>query len=367
MDKRMARRQFMEKTGLSAAIAMGVLPAEAGAARASGATADDAPMVEPTPMISGVLLADSFDGTHLKPALWSRPNWLVEHNPYIAVGPNNGRLEITGLSRSAGTQHQYVGIISKYFRETDVVLATRVRVQSPFDKPGRIQHHVHLCTGDWPDFFTEVVFGQIAAGPPRWYTAYLDRIWVYSGFNDYLQPTLSATGKEATEWHTVVIEHDGTSGTTQNYLLVNEEWKPVGPSHMLRFNHSHIELKVDVNAAEAPIHMEFDDVRLYPNPAHHPATIVVSSRVVNGGPEFRIHNLRVRLQEQSSGASLGEAITDEGGQARVFLSKTVLYPAAALVQVWDGDHLVLHSRIAQYQVQGLYPGDVWAVRIPSVT
>jgi len=111
-------------------------------------------------------------------------------------------------------------------------------------------------------------------------------------------------------------------------------------------------------------------VRLYPHPERHPATIVVSSRVVkgdgeNGRPEFPIHNLRVRLQDESSGALLGEALTDEGGQARVGLPRTVLYPGAAGLEVWDGDKLVLRSRIAQYQVHGLYPGDVWAVRIPS--
>lgn len=375
MEKRMARRQFMERTGLSAALAASVPPAGGAepssggvqAGRVTNAASGIAPVVEPTPMISGALLADSFQGTHLDPALWSRPNWLVEHNPYIAVAPNNGHLEITGLSRPAGTQHQYVGIISRYFRETDVVLAARLRVQSPFDKPGRIQHHVHLCTGDWPDFFTEVVFGKISSGPPRWFTAYLDRIWVYSGFDEYLEPTLPANGNEASLGHTVVIEHDGATHKTQNYLVVNEEWKPVGPSHRLNFNHSHIELKVDVNAAEAPIHTEFDDVRLYVNPAHHPVTIVVSSRVVKRSPEFPIQNLRVRLEDETSSVLLGEGMTDAGGQARIPLPQTLLYPVAANVQIWNGDQPVLRARIPRYQVQGLYPGDVWAVRIPSTT
>jgi hypothetical protein len=35
---------------------------------------------------------------------------------------------------------------------------------------------VHLCSGDYPDFFTEIIFGKIAAvEPPRWHTAYLAR------------------------------------------------------------------------------------------------------------------------------------------------------------------------------------------------
>jgi hypothetical protein len=95
-------------------------------------------------------------------------------------------------------------VISKYFRETYVVLATRTRIQSPFEKPGRIQYPIHLCTGDWPDFFNEIVFGRITSGPPRWFAAYLDRIWVYSGFKESFEPTLPAAGTEGTEWHTVV-------------------------------------------------------------------------------------------------------------------------------------------------------------------
>jgi hypothetical protein len=154
----MVRRQFMERRGLSAALAASVLPAGGAqpssdgvqAARVANSAVGVAPMVEPTPMISGALLADSFAGRHLDPALSSRPNWLVEHSPYIAVAPNNGHLEVTGLSRPAGTQHQFVGIVSRYFRQTDVVLTARLRVQSPSDRSGRIQHHFHLCMGEQP-------------------------------------------------------------------------------------------------------------------------------------------------------------------------------------------------------------------------
>jgi hypothetical protein len=320
------------------------------------------PSGEPVPMLSGALIADSFDGTQLDANVWSRPNWMTQHNSYIAVGVENGRLLISGVSHPAGKDHQYVGVISRYFRETDVVLAARIRSRSSFEKEGRIQHMVHLCTGDWPDFFTEIIFGRISTGPARWYTAYLGKIWEYSGFTEYIEPTRPATGDESLKWHTVVLEHDGTTGQTQNYLIVDREWVPVGPAHKLQFNHSHVELKVDVNVTDAAIQMEVDDVRLYLNPVHNPATIVLSSRVVQNRPELPIENRKIRILEEGSTRLLGEAMTDEGGQARIFLRKDVLYPVAATLEVWDDNTEILRAKISGTGVRGLYPGDVWALR-----
>src|SRR5207247_10650180 len=118
----------------------------------------------------------------------------------------------------AGGSHQYAVVISKYFRDTDVVLAAEMQAQSSFNGEGRIQHMVHLCSGDYPDFFTEIVFGKIAAvEPPRWHTAYLAKVWEYSGHGKYLEPTRRGIGTEATQSHTVVLPHDGTASTSQKY------------------------------------------------------------------------------------------------------------------------------------------------------
>src|SRR6266516_1843653 len=188
-------------------------------------------------MLSGALLKDSFDRPQLDTNLWSRPQWLVENHKTIGVKIEDGHLLISGLSRPKGGSHQYAGILSKYFRDTDVVLVAEVQVQSPFEGSGRIQHMVHLCSGDYPDFFTEIIFGKIAAvEPPRWHTAYLDQVWVYSGHGKYLEPTRPATGTEASQWHTVVLTHDGPTSKPQNYLVVDEQWIPIGPSDSVRFN-----------------------------------------------------------------------------------------------------------------------------------
>src|SRR5262245_51204085 len=176
----------------------------------------DAPNVDAIPMLSGALLTDSFDAPELDTRIWHRPGWM-RNDPHLSVEVEQGHLYISGISGPVRKHHHYVGVLSNYFRETDVVLVARMRVLSSFEKPGRIQHHIHLCTGDWPDLFTETVFGKIEGGPPRWFSAYLDKLWEYSGYADYIDPTLPATGKEAAEWHQVVIAHQKETNATQNY------------------------------------------------------------------------------------------------------------------------------------------------------
>ncbi|MGH9427780.1 MAG: hypothetical protein ACRD2L_15940, partial [Terriglobia bacterium] len=90
-------------------------------------------------------------------------------------------------------------------------------------------------------------------------------------------------------------------------------------------------------------------------------------RIVNGRSEPTISGLKVRLLENTSKELLGEGVTDEGGQARVKLRSNIIYPVAAKIEVWDDRRAVLESTIPGYGVRGLYPGDVWAVRIPPKT
>jgi len=271
-------------------------------------------------------------------------------------------LVISGRSQPEKQNHQYAGIISKYFRDTDVVLAAEIQAQSPFEGHGRIQHMVHLCSGDYPDFFTEIIFGKIVGNDsPRWYTAYVAKIWDYAGYSEYLESILPATGFEATRWHTVVLIHDGTTSTSQNYLVREGKWIPVGPAHNVRFNHTHIELKVDVNVASVPIQMAVDNVRLYPNPAHNPVTIVVYTGVSGNQPKLPIAKQKVQIFLEGSSHLLGEALSDQGGEARVSLRTDVLFPVAATITVSDGTGTVVEGAIRRHGVDGLYPGDVWAL------
>jgi hypothetical protein len=328
----------------------------------STVTESEIPTVNPFFMLSGALLKDSFDGPGLDTNLWSRPTWLVENHKTIGVRIENGHLLISGASLPKGANHQYAGVISKYFRDTDVVLAAEMQVQSPFDREGRIQHMVHLCSGDYPDFFTEIIFGKIArADTARWHSAYVARIWEYSGYGTYLEPVHPATETQTARWHTVVLAHDGATSQTQNHLVVDGKWIPVGPSHTVRFNHTHIELKVDVNVPNVPIGMAVDNVRLYPNPAHNPVTIIVYTGVSGGKPKTPIHNQKIQIFEEGSKRSLGEALTDEGGEARVSLRADVLFPVAATITVSDGAGPMVRARIPRKDVDGLYPGDVWAL------
>src|SRR6185503_18926577 len=88
-------------------------------AAAATETTNATPFVEPFFMLSGALLKDSFDGPQLDTNLWSRPPWLVENHKTIGVKIENGHLVISGPSHPEKQSHQYAGIISKYFRDTD--------------------------------------------------------------------------------------------------------------------------------------------------------------------------------------------------------------------------------------------------------
>src|SRR6266568_1165640 len=105
------------------------------------ATAQAPRTVDAVRVISGAVLAEGFDQPELDSSVWHRPDWLLRHNPYIGVAPEHGQLHLSGISRPAGAVHQYVGIISSNYLETDVVLAANLRVRSAFDRERRIQHY----------------------------------------------------------------------------------------------------------------------------------------------------------------------------------------------------------------------------------
>jgi hypothetical protein len=94
---------------------------------------------------------------------------------------------------------------------------------------------------------------------------------------------------------------------------------------------------------------------------HNPVTIVVSGGVSGNRPTVPIRNQTVQIFEEGSHRLLGEALTDEGGEARISLGSQVLYPVAAAITVWDGTTPVVQANIPRKAVSGLYPGDVWAL------
>jgi hypothetical protein len=190
----------------------------------------------------------------------------------------------------------------------------------------------------------------------------VNRVFDYQGHSDYIPPVLPATGREASEWHEVVIDHDGVTGETRDFVVIDGIRRSVGPVVRIPFHHTHVELKVDINAAEAQVAMEVGDVRLYLRPERHPAIIVVNSRIVKDHSEPPIDGLRVRLVASPSGRTIGEATTDESGQAKILLAPDLTYPIGTQIEVSDLHGPVLTAKIPSAGVTGLYPGDVWAVR-----
>ena len=72
-------------------------------------------------------------------------------------------------------------------------------------------------------------------------------------------------------------------------------------------------------------------------------------------------SIEVLKFEESSTRLLGEALTDEGGEALISLRTDVLFPVAAAITVWDGTTPVVQAKIPRKAVSRLYPGEVCAL------
>jgi len=139
-----------------------------------------------------------------------------------------------------------------------------------------------------------------------------------------------------------VIDHDGVTG--ENPGLCGNRWCEAArrAGGRIPFHHTHVELKVDVNVAETRSQWKWvtSDVR---------ASRAPPSRYRREQPDrewpFRspIDGLRVRLVATGLGRTLGDAITDESGQARISLPPDLTYPIEAQIEVSDLNGPVLKS------------------------
>src|SRR5262249_46818710 len=81
-------------------------PAPEGAAGERRAP-EGVPEVDDHRMLSGALVADSFDRPASDARTWHRPDWPVKNDPNLSVGVQDGHLRISGVSRPLGRDHQY--------------------------------------------------------------------------------------------------------------------------------------------------------------------------------------------------------------------------------------------------------------------
>ena len=58
-------------------------------------------------------------------------------------------------------------------------------------------------------------------------------------------------------------------------------------------------------------------------------------------------------------------LADSGEPPQVTLRSDVIFPVAARVEVRDDVQMLLTATIPREGVRGLYPSDVWVVRLPS--
>ncbi len=355
------------------------------------------PLIQIQQAACGALLRDDFEGRTINRSLW---NISIE-DPGIQVTVQQGVLRIRGrsaqipkneLSRKEVKLWRFVGVTSHPFPQTDVSLAVRTRMPSGISgEPGLHGVSVHLC-GVSPDTYPEVLFGKVdgketeeilhefAEGTPDdvpypnargWFLGIINQ---QNGDYRYLisgQP-LAEQGDERRNFHDVLVEYDGQKRLAQAFLKIGERYQQLGKAEPLFRGLTQIELKtMDVTplyGANREAH--FDDCRLYLNPRHHPVRFIAVEDhparfpALTGAPYGLIYHgprMRVALYTADGVSKISEGYTDSEGMVELLVDSLlwVVFPAAASVRFYRGEHEVARSVIESQGVEGLYPGDVW--------
>jgi hypothetical protein len=127
---------------------------------------DKIPRVKLQQAACGALLRDDFNSSKINESLWH----LCVEDPGLHVNIENGELLVRGTSapipeevlrQNEAKLWRFAGVCSRPFPQTDVALATRVKLSSGIPaEAGTHAVSVHLC-GSRPDTLAEVLFGKL--------------------------------------------------------------------------------------------------------------------------------------------------------------------------------------------------------------
>lgn len=346
---------------------------------------DRTPRVNLQQAACGALLRDDFNSGKINESLWH----LCLEDPGLHVKIEDRELIVRGTSaqipeemlrQNEAKLWRFAGVCSRPFPQTDVALATRVKLPSGI--PAEVGTHavsVHLC-GSRPDTLAEVLFGklegkvmeetihQYAAGGPDdvpypdargWWLGVVSgsegrNFWPVSG-----QP-IPEQGDERDQFHEVVVDYDGQTQLSRGFMKIGQQWVQLGKAEPLFRALTVIELKtIDVTPLYGAYReARFDDCRLYPNPRHNPIRIVLTG---SDDLPYRGPRLRVALYSHDGARKISEGYTNPFGTVSLPVDSPSwrVFPVSALVRFFQANKEIATSTIESHQVEGLYPGDVW--------
>ena len=307
--------------------------------------------------VNGAILTEDFGGARLDTALWRE--WIQDRA--LKLDQQAGVFAIAGTPGDPVFPEyvgfRFTGVVSKKHLSRDAVLVVRMRVPTGISAvPGTERYIVHLC-GSVPDYFLEIVYGKDDRGRHGWFQYWLS----HEGFFFDTAPVLLT--ETAQEFREIKIEYSHNDRRARGFLRTSAGWQPVGEPIELFMSSLKVELKINCPINGAPIRAEFKDCRLYQRPSSAPVEFIAYRWPA---PLFLCPGVRIRLVEPGSGKLIGESTTDaKWATGKISLPDDLTYPLACRVEAFRGDEKISEGEIRATGVEGLYPGDLWAVYVPE--
>jgi len=340
--------------------------------------------------ICGALLRDDFNGDQIDRNLWHR----LKFNPAgIRVEVDQGELCIRGVSRRMDTdqpgtdsRHMSRGVFSRYFAQTDVSLAVKVKIPSGIAvEPGSHVANVHLC-GVNPDAYPEVLFGKLESGQTKSifaeYSNLGNRPWpdargwwfsVVQGTSTWekVGEEIPELGDERERFHDVLVEYDESTQLATAFLNVNDQWIQLGHERFVSRGATTVELKMVNITDRYGFHRDirFDDCRLYLNPRRNPVRLITNAYDIKKGHlPYDGPKLRAELYNRSGEHLISKGFMDKSGFVYLPVDhpEWIAFPVSAMVRLFQENKELARGTIDADGINGLYPGDAWIIDVNQI-
>jgi hypothetical protein len=314
---------------------------------------------------AGVILKDDFNDKTLDFNKWKKwelgsfitQDWISLSGKAMRlaghlVGPQNSNL--------ANTSSSYIGLglVSQRYPTNDVVLVGRMKaVLMPKLQSGKYLYAVlHICN-TFPDFFSEIRFGNLPNGEFGW-------VFLSRDEKETSSEVIPAFGNEATSFYTVKLEHNGLTNKTSGYIERDNKWIKVGEANNTHRFATQVELK-DVGYADGvDIDTRFDDIRLYPYPDNTPVHFILTGpSPYFTYPVSNSDSLSLKLFQSNGTTLIGEGKNTGEGAFEVKLSRDFIFPISGVIKIYNNGKETGSAKNTANGVDGLYPGDIWSVNI----
>lgn len=310
----------------------------------------------------GALLTDDFGSGDMDFQTWRlmpfiNREWVSLKDGALSIAGRLQRPQKNILFGNFPGGPAHLGVVSRRFPTADVVAVMRMQaVWLPVSQGGEWNSMLHVCSAI-PDHFSEVRFGSLREGGYGWSFFSKDEQTTFSG-------AIPAFGDEATRFYTVKVERDGPSRVMTGYVEGTKGWVKLGEARDTHLFSARVEIKTAGNTDGVDLDTRFDDIRLYPHPDRNPMRFVVTSSFPRFAyPVSGAESLGLKLYRADGITLIGEGKRAADSAFEVPLSRELTFPIGAVIKLFRDGGEVGSARITATGVEGLYPGDVWAVNL----